>query len=120
MNNGVSVLNDSRNQSNPIKDRIVQSFNEEPQTTLYQIDHTNVHSDEVRHTDTHTGQKTDNGYINYHTNNTPPHVDTHSNVGLFSLCQIPESGTSHFTKIVCLGGQTWYTTDKRFKSSYSA
>lgn len=81
LNNGVSVLNDSRNQSNPIKDRIVKSFNEEPQTTLYQIDHTNVHSDVVRHTDTHTDQKTDNGYINYHTNNTPPHVDTHSNVG---------------------------------------
>lgn len=80
LNNGIAVLNDSKNQSNPIKDRIVQSFNEEPQTTLFQIDHTNIHANyTISHTNVHTDYVIDRNYTNQHSNTPAYHVNDHSN-----------------------------------------
>lgn len=79
-NNGVAVQKDSKNQSNPIKDRIVQSFNEDPQTTLYQIDHTDVHANyTISHTNVHADYIYDGKHTNLHSNTRAYHVDDHSN-----------------------------------------
>ena len=80
LNNGVAILNNSKKQSNPIKDRIVQSFNEEPQTALFQIDHTNVHANyTISHTNVHTNYRIDGKHTDSHSNTRAYHVDDHSN-----------------------------------------
>ncbi len=78
--NGVATLSSPQNQSNPIKERIVQSFNEEPQTALFQIDHTNVHTNyTISHTNVHTNYRIDGKHTDRHSNTPSKHVNDHSN-----------------------------------------
>jgi hypothetical protein len=80
LNNEIVVLNNSENQLNPIKDRIVQSFNEEPQTTLSQIDHTNIHANyKISHSNVHTNYRIDGNHTDQHSNTPSYHVNDHSN-----------------------------------------
>ena len=80
LNNGVAISHGPKKQSNPIKDRIVQSFNEEPQTALFQIDHTNVHANyTISHTNVHANYRIDGNHTDQHSNTPSHHVNDHSN-----------------------------------------
>lgn len=80
VNNGVAIINDSQNQLNLIKDRIIQSYNEEPQTTLFQIDHTNLHANhKYPHSNVHADYVVNKQHTNDHSNTPPTHVNDHSN-----------------------------------------
>ena len=76
----VTIPNDSQPESNPVKERIAQSFNLESETSPYQITHSDVHADTtIPHTDVHANVNVDGKHTNSHSNIKPYHCDTHSN-----------------------------------------
>lgn len=69
-------VQESRLATNSVKDRIVLSFNSDPQTSRLQFDHTNIHTD---YTVSHTNVHANNRYQNQHSDSPAKHVDHHSN-----------------------------------------
>ena len=66
--------------SNPIKDRIAQSFNSESTISPYQIGHTNIHANyRISHTDVHTDYTVQRRHVDQHSNTPSKHVNDHSN-----------------------------------------
>lgn len=66
--------------SNPVKARIVQSYNSETIISPYQIDHTNIHANyRIDHTNVHTDFRIDGSHTDQHSNTRAHHVDSHSN-----------------------------------------
>ncbi len=68
-------------EKNPVKDRIIQAFNEEEVESPYQIAHTNAHANyNVPHTNVHSNYMTGNdSHVDSHSNTRGYHVDDHSN-----------------------------------------
>lgn len=65
---------------NPVKERIVQSFNSETTFSPYQIDHTNIHANHrISHTNIHADYVYDRKHTNDHSNTPAHHVNDHSN-----------------------------------------
>ena len=85
VNNEITIpqddnLTNSLFESNPIKDRIAQSFNSESKISPYQIGHTNVHANyRTSHTDVHSDYAVNNRHSNSHSNTPSHHVNDHSN-----------------------------------------
>lgn len=65
---------------NPIKDKILNSFNAEEQTPPTELVHSNVHANyTVPHTDIHSNYKVDGDHTNQHSNTRAKHTNQHSN-----------------------------------------
>lgn len=80
LNDDFSIVQKEKSDSNPIKDLIVNSFNSEPQTSPYQITHSDVHANyTIPHTNVHANVTVDNQHSNSHSNTKAMHCDTHSN-----------------------------------------
>lgn len=76
----VTIPHDSQLESNPVKERIAQSFNLESETSPYQVTHSNVHANyTIPHTNVHSNVTVDNQHYNSHSNTKAMHCDTHSN-----------------------------------------
>ncbi|MBR1801361.1 MAG: hypothetical protein IJ767_07745 [Bacteroidaceae bacterium] len=79
-NEATVVSEDNVANPNPVKDRIVQSFNLESTVSPYQIGHTNIHANyRIPHTNVHSDYMVQNRHSNQHSNTSAKHVNDHSN-----------------------------------------
>lgn len=69
-----------QSESNAVRDRISESFNQEAETSPYQIAHSNVHANyTISHTNVHTDYSVQNKHQNSHSNTPSKHVNDHTN-----------------------------------------